>query len=76
MISKGYVYHLVWFKDSNLETPTLESVLVACEFLEVFPEDLLEVPPEREIDFGIDLLLDTLLIFIPPYRMTPAGLKE
>uniref|UniRef100_M1DZN2 Gag-pol protein n=1 Tax=Solanum tuberosum TaxID=4113 RepID=M1DZN2_SOLTU len=35
MISKGYIYHLVWLKDSNSETPTLESIPV----VEVFPED-------------------------------------
>ena len=51
MISKGYLYHLVWVKDSILETRTFESVPVVCEFPEVFPEDLLRVPPEREINF-------------------------
>ncbi|XP_049378221.1 uncharacterized protein LOC125843011 [Solanum stenotomum] len=59
MISKGYIYHLVRVKDSNFETPTLESVLVVKGFLEVFSEDLPEVTPEKEIDFGIDLLLKT-----------------
>ena len=55
MISKHYLYYLVWDEDSSLETPTLESVLVVCEF----SEDLLGVPPESEINFGIDLLADT-----------------
>ena len=59
MISKGYLYHLVRVKDSSLETPTLESVPVVCEFPEVFLEDLPRVPQEREIDFGIDLLFNT-----------------
>ncbi|KAH0746273.1 hypothetical protein KY285_007930 [Solanum tuberosum] len=76
MISKGYLYHLVWVKDSNSETPTLESVLVVNGFPEVFPEDLPRVPPKREIDFGIDLLPDTQPISIPPYRMAPAELKK
>ncbi|WMV24606.1 hypothetical protein MTR67_017991, partial [Solanum verrucosum] len=39
-------------------------------------EDLPGVPPEREIDLGIDLLPDTQPISIPPYRMAPAELKE
>ncbi|KAH0698841.1 hypothetical protein KY284_013056 [Solanum tuberosum] len=43
---------------------------------EVFPDDLPGVLPEREIDFGIDLLPDTQPISIPPYRMAPAELKE
>ena len=76
MISKGYLYHLVWVKDSSLETPTLESVPVVSEFLEVFSEDLPRVSPEREIDIGIDLLPDTQPISIPPYRMALAELKK
>ncbi|WMV41008.1 hypothetical protein MTR67_034393 [Solanum verrucosum] len=76
MISKGYIYHFIWVKDSNSETPTLESVLVVNEFLEVFPGDLPGVPLEREIDFGIDLLPDTQPISIPSFRMAPAELKE
>ena len=42
----------------------------------MFPEDLLGVLPEREIDFGIDLLPDTSPISIPTYRMAPTELKE
>ncbi|WMV46051.1 hypothetical protein MTR67_039436, partial [Solanum verrucosum] len=54
----------------------IESVLVVNEFFDVFPNDLPGVPPEREIDFGIDLLPDTQPISIPPYRMAPTELKE
>ncbi|WMV45411.1 hypothetical protein MTR67_038796 [Solanum verrucosum] len=39
---------------------------------EVFPG----VPPEREINFGIDLFQNTLPILIPPYKMVPGELKE
>ena len=42
----------------------------------MFPEDLPGNPLEREIDFGIDLLPNTQSIYIPPYRMSPAELKE
>ena len=42
----------------------------------VFPDDLPGIPPEREIDFGIDLLTDIQPISIPPYRMASAELKE
>nr|XP_009803207.1 PREDICTED: uncharacterized protein LOC104248608 [Nicotiana sylvestris] len=52
------------------------SVPIVNEFLEVFPEDLPRIPPDREIDFGIDLLPGTKPISIPPYRMAPAELKE
>ncbi|XP_070004402.1 uncharacterized protein LOC142163410 [Nicotiana tabacum] len=76
MISKGYIYHLVRVKDADAQIPTLQSVPIVNEFPEVFPEDLLGIPPDREIDFGIDLLPGSKPISIPPYRMDPAELKE
>uniref|UniRef100_M1CYN1 Gag-pol protein n=1 Tax=Solanum tuberosum TaxID=4113 RepID=M1CYN1_SOLTU len=76
IISKGSIYHLVRVRDVDSESPTLGSVPVVNEFLKVFPDDLPGSPPAREIDFGIDLLLDTQPIFIPPYRMAPLELKE
>ena len=39
------------------------------EFLDVFLEDLPGLPPEREAEFGIDMLPDTQPISIPPYRV-------
>ncbi|WMV18884.1 hypothetical protein MTR67_012269 [Solanum verrucosum] len=57
----------VWVRDMDFETPTLESVPIVNEFLEVFSKDLPGIPPEREIDFSVDLLLDTQPISIPPY---------
>jgi len=46
--------------------------VVVNEFLEAFPDDLPGIPPEQEIDFGIDLLPYTQPISIPPYMMAPA----
>ncbi|KAF3636306.1 hypothetical protein FXO38_24273 [Capsicum annuum] len=42
----------------------------------VVTDNLPGIPPDREIDFGIDLLPDTRPISIPPYRMAPVELKE
>ena len=46
------------------------------EFQNVFPDNLRKIPPEREINFGIDLLPDTQPISIPSYRMSPGELKD
>lgn len=46
------------------------------EFPEVFSDDLLGVPPDREIEFGIDFVSNTHLIFIPSYRTALAELRE
>uniref|UniRef100_A0A1S4BAS6 RNA-directed DNA polymerase homolog n=1 Tax=Nicotiana tabacum TaxID=4097 RepID=A0A1S4BAS6_TOBAC len=60
----------------ELNPPALQSVPIVREFLEVFPDDLFGFPPERIIGFGIDLMLGTQPISIPPYRMAPTELNE
>ncbi|KAH0747210.1 hypothetical protein KY285_008867 [Solanum tuberosum] len=67
---------LVMVRDTNSETSSLELVPVVNEFPKVFPDDLPDISPESEIDFGIDLLPDMQPISIPPYRMALAELKE
>ncbi|XP_070008339.1 uncharacterized protein [Nicotiana sylvestris] len=76
MIKKGCIYHLVQVADTTSEVSVPESMLDVNEFLEVFPDELPGIPPDREIDFGIDVLPDTRPISIPPYRMAPAELRE
>ena len=34
------------------------------------------LPPEREVEFGIDVLPDTQPVSIPQYRMAPTELQE
>ena len=46
------------------------------EFLDVFPEELPGLPPEREVKFTIELLPRRAPISISPYRMAPIELKE
>ncbi|XP_019251057.1 PREDICTED: uncharacterized protein LOC109229968 [Nicotiana attenuata] len=60
MILKGYIYHLVRVHDMEVKSLTLQLVPVVNEFPDVFPDELPSLPPEREIDFAIDLkdLLD------------------
>ncbi|XP_070036536.1 uncharacterized protein [Nicotiana tomentosiformis] len=72
MINKGCIYHLVRVTDTDAEAPTLESVPVVNEFSEVFLDELPGIPPDKEIDFGIDEMPGTQPISIPPYRMAPA----
>ncbi|KAH0706305.1 hypothetical protein KY285_010808 [Solanum tuberosum] len=76
IISKGCFYHIVRVMDVEFETPSLELVPVVSKFPKVFPNDLPGIPPEREIDFGIDLMPDMQPISISPYRMSSAELKE
>ncbi|KAL0561128.1 hypothetical protein IC582_001548 [Cucumis melo] len=46
------------------------------EYPDVFPDELLGLPPPREIDFAIKVEPNTAPISRAPYRMTPTELKE
>jgi len=50
--------------------------LVVDEFLDVFPHDLLGMPPDRDIEFIIELLSRTAPIAKHPYRMVVNELEE
>ena len=76
LISKGCMYHLIQVKDSRFENLSFQSVLVVNEFPKIFTEDLPGIPPDREIDFGIDILPHSHPISILPYRTSPTELME
>ncbi|XP_070006126.1 uncharacterized protein [Nicotiana sylvestris] len=76
MIKKGCIYHLVRVTDTDAKAPSLESVPVVNEFLNVFLDELPGIPPDNETDFGIDVMPGTQPILIPPYRMEPTEMKE
>ena len=42
----------------------------------MFPEDISRLPPERVVEFAIDLIPGTGLISITPYQMPPLELVE
>ena len=49
---------------------------VVDEFPDVFPNDLLGMPPDHDIEFIIELLLGTAPIAKHPYRMGVNELEE
>jgi hypothetical protein len=53
-----------------------ESISVVEEFMDVFPKELPEMPPEREVEFYIDLIPGTAPIAKRPYCMAPTELAE
>lgn len=44
-------------------------ILVVCEYPDVFPEELLGMPPERDVEFRIDLVPGTRPISLSPYLL-------
>ena len=39
----------------HLEAKALEEILVVCEYPDVFPEELPGMPPDRDVEFVIEL---------------------
>ncbi|XP_070057378.1 uncharacterized protein [Nicotiana tomentosiformis] len=76
MVRKGCLAYLAFVRDVGANIPTIDSISVVRDFLDVFPADLAGMPPDRDIDFGIDIVPDTQLISIPLYRMAPIELRE
>ena len=60
----------------SLEAKSMEEVPVVNEYSDVFPEELPGMPPDRDIEFVIDLVLGTSPIAKRPYRMAASELAE
>ena len=59
-----------------IQTTTLFDIPVVCDFLDVFPNELPSLPPDRDVEFAIELVPSTTPISRRPYRMPPNELAE
>jgi len=50
----------------------ISSIHVVKDFMDVFPEEIHGLPPKREVEFSIDLVLGVGPVSMGPYRMAPA----
>ena len=55
--------------------PSIETVPVVCDFPDVFPEELPGMPPDRAVEFVIELEPGTAPISKYPYKIAPPELK-
>ena len=68
ILRKGCQGYLAFVVDRRQEGTRLEDIPIVKEFL----NDVSGLPPDREVEFTIDLIPGTEPISIPPYRMNPA----
>ncbi|XP_031127569.1 uncharacterized protein LOC116029662, partial [Ipomoea triloba] len=73
---QGCEVYLCLVQDAEIEEPEINQIPVVREFPDVFLEDLTEMPPEREVEFTIDLAPGTAPISKAPYRMAPKEMEE
>jgi len=57
-------------------TELIQSIHVANEYADVFPDEVPGLPPSRDVDFTIDLIPGAGPVSMAPYRMAPVELAE
>ncbi|XP_016742963.1 uncharacterized protein [Gossypium hirsutum] len=75
-LRKGCEAFLAFVLNTQTSELKIESVLVVCEFSDVFLKELPRLPPVRKVEFGIELVSGTAPILTALYRMAPTELKE
>ena len=67
---------LAYVIETDKARPSVSDIPTVSDFSDMFPEELLGLPPQREIEFSIDVVVGATLASITPYRMAPLELKE
>ncbi|GKC75443.1 putative reverse transcriptase domain-containing protein [Tanacetum coccineum] len=55
---------------------TLSDILIVHDFEDVFSDDLSGLPPQRQVEFRIDLILGATPVAKSPYRLAPSEMQE
>ena len=69
-----YAAHIL--EATENETPRLEDFHVLQEFMDVFPNEISGLPPKRDIDFIIEVVLGEAPVSKIPYRMSTPEMLE
>ncbi|GJX08939.1 putative nucleotidyltransferase, ribonuclease H [Tanacetum coccineum] len=56
--------------------PTLSDIPIVRDFEDVFPDDLSGLPPQRQVEFHIDLIPGATPVAKSPYRLAPSEMQE
>ncbi|KAL8088870.1 hypothetical protein AgCh_038582 [Apium graveolens] len=76
LLRQGCEHFFAYVINRSQEPAKLEDIPVVSEFPDVFPNELPGLPPDREIEFAIDLAPGTEPVSKAPYRMAPVEMKE
>ncbi|GKD01612.1 hypothetical protein Tco_1171886, partial [Tanacetum coccineum] len=52
------------------------NISVVRDFVDVFLEDLSGLPPQRQVEFRIDLIPGAMPVAKSPYRLAPSEMQE
>ncbi|GJU25352.1 putative reverse transcriptase domain-containing protein [Tanacetum coccineum] len=75
-IERGCHLFLAHATEKKLKEKRLEDVPVIRDFPEVFPDDLLGLPPSRQVEFQIDLVPGAAPVAHALYHLAPSKMRE
>ncbi|WVZ19821.1 hypothetical protein V8G54_007143 [Vigna mungo] len=76
LIEGAMCFLILTHMDAREEDRPVGNRSVIEEFMDIFPDEVPGLPPQREVEFSFYLVSGAGPIFIAPYRMTPAELAE
>ncbi|GKA28040.1 putative reverse transcriptase domain-containing protein [Tanacetum coccineum] len=62
--------------NANVGEPKMNEIPIVREFSDVFPEDLSGLPPQRQVEFRIELVAGAAPVARSPYRLAPSEMQE
>ena len=62
--------------DTKKAEPSLLDIPTVCDYPDVFPEELSGLPPQREIEFAINVVLGATPASITLYKNGSSGVKR
>ncbi|XP_057790989.1 uncharacterized protein LOC131008107 [Salvia miltiorrhiza] len=74
--TEGATAYVVYLNKEEDKSVNLDDVPIVREYKDVFPDTLPGLPPDRQLEFSIDLEPGSAPISKAPYRMAPAELQE
>ncbi|GKE95384.1 putative reverse transcriptase domain-containing protein [Tanacetum coccineum] len=75
-VERGCHLFLAHVTENKSKEKRMEDVPVIHDFPEVFLEEFPRLPPSRQVEFRIDLVLGVAPITRAPYRLAPSEMKE
>ncbi|XP_052478367.1 uncharacterized protein LOC128033909 [Gossypium raimondii] len=76
LVRKGCDAYLAYVHDISIVESAVKGIRIVKDFSDVFPKELPRLPPDRDVEFRINVLPRTTLVSIAPYRIAPKELKE
>ncbi|GKD02953.1 putative reverse transcriptase domain-containing protein [Tanacetum coccineum] len=61
---------------TKADEPELSDIPIVRDFTDVFTEDLSGLPPQRQVEFRIDLIPRAMPVSKSPYRLAPSEMQE